>query len=237
MSEVDGSNVDQLIERFRELGPYSFYDELLGLEEKSETKAQFFNEMLKKFYWIEKSSHSLVKIGRMGIYFCMSQASQYSRTDADRAKSMKSHAKTIAYNLAANSWPGWRDEGVLISQADRAEGLEAARFNLRLAQELEKPRDKLAMAYWLLGAQELANGEKKSALESFEKSANIYADLAKNYEANLSLGFFHVTNLSMGDKNSAGLIEAICGELKKAEGEIGSFYAKQIEDAQFLFVD
>ena len=42
----------------------------------------------------------------------------------------------MAYNVAANCWPGWGDEGVVIEAAHIDVGLELAMLSLRLVEEL-----------------------------------------------------------------------------------------------------
>jgi hypothetical protein len=48
---------------------------------------------------------------------------------------VRESAKTIAFNVGANTWPGWGDEGVEISCDQRKAGLAAAMLSHRLVND------------------------------------------------------------------------------------------------------
>jgi hypothetical protein len=80
---------------------------------------------------------------------------------------LRGSAKHLAYNLASFTWPGWNQEGITITVSDLVVGLEAARLNFRLAEELARPDKAKANALWMLGAQQLAAEDFQTAAQTF----------------------------------------------------------------------
>ena len=94
----------------------------------------------------------MIALARAGIHRALFEADRVPTADPDAAEALRGQAKTIAYDLGANLWPGWQDEGIVLTPADLTTGLEAARLNLRLAEQLGRPALPRCNAHWLLGA-------------------------------------------------------------------------------------
>lgn len=129
--------------------------------------ATFYHATAQALYHKRKDVRSMVALSRAGIHFALTEANRLAATDAEQAAALRGDAKTIAYDLGSNLWPGWQDEGIVLSPADLATGLEAARLNLQLAKELDRPALPRCNAHWLLGAHELARGATAAAREQF----------------------------------------------------------------------
>ena len=128
---------------------------------------------VKKLYWADKGAKNLVLIGNAGINHLLNKANEVNNSDPTHATELKAWAKTIAYDVGANTWPGWNDEGVTISDTEMYAGLNAAKLNLKLGLELDKPKDKISIAHWLLGAHYLAAKNYDAAANSFTTSLEI----------------------------------------------------------------
>jgi hypothetical protein len=133
--------------------------------------AATFAELLVHLYWKEKDLDGAVAIGRAGAQFALRAAEEVESSDPQRAAELRSKAKAMCYNVASFTWPGWEEAGIAPTASDVRAGLDAAKANLRLARELNKGELPLARAFWMLGAQQLANGDRDAAPASFASSA------------------------------------------------------------------
>ncbi len=118
-------------------------------------------------YWTHKDVRGMVAASQVGIQHALNAAA------ADGADDLLGEAKQLAYDLGANTWPGWGETGVVITPADQAVGREAACLNLRLARHLNRPDKAMVNAIWLVGAHELADGQPVRAAATF-RSAEAY---------------------------------------------------------------
>jgi len=131
----------------------------------------WYSTLLRVCYFQEKNVALMTMVGRRGIQFGLEQA---NRTDSAKlADKLKATAKEISYNLGANTWPAWEDEGIAIAGSDLVVGLDAARTNLRLAIELKRDAVPMTDAHWLLGAHHLAAGAGEKAIDQFTQASEI----------------------------------------------------------------
>ncbi len=198
---------------------------------------EIYDQAVRDLYWLEKGAKSLVLVGQSGINFCLSQAQKIEDTDEALAKDLKSQAKTIAYNVAANSWPGWGDDGVTISTQDIEAGLAAAKLNLSLAFVLSKPNDKISAAYWLLSAQQLASSAFQDAVASILQS-DVYAKKSSdNIQLAFNEGYRGLILLASGDKAvGQSAFDSGIGRLTALATEDAKGYIGQLETAKRFFV-
>ena len=142
--------------------------------ERSGTPAeavQLYHDLIPALYFQRKDVRVMVAIGRAGIHYGLTQAGQLRDMDPDGAEKLAGATKAIAYDLGANLWPGWQEEGIELSPADLATGMEAAKLNLSLAESLKRPPLPMCNARWLLGAHELARGDAAAAEREFGLAA------------------------------------------------------------------
>jgi len=114
---------------------------------------------------------------RAGIQFCLDQAEKTALSDRNEATDLRSAAKQLAYNLASFTWPGWDEPQIELDPSQIADGLDAARLNLRLALELDKGDLALSRAYWMLAGHLLAAHAATGAEATYRRAA-LYADRA-----------------------------------------------------------
>ena len=138
--------------------------------------ARAYNDVTRDLYRTRRDLPAFVVVSRQGIEYLLVKAAEVERSDAVLAEELRGAAKTMAYNLAANTWPGWNQPGIRITPADLEAGMEAARLNLRLAIDLKRGPDPMFNAHWVIGALELARGRHAEAIASYEQARKIAAE-------------------------------------------------------------
>jgi hypothetical protein len=176
-----------------------------------------YDELVRHLYWQEKDVAASLAMGRAGV--------QAGLQSSDQA--LRSTAKTIAYNLAAFTWPGWDEPGITLHPPDLHLGREAAQLNLRLAGELEKGDLPTARAHWMLGAHLLAAGEKEAAAGQFDESMRLAKAAGQRGEELLAEGF---AALARGNAVTLVRVRDALGTV-----EHGEVFAGQIETAERVF--
>jgi hypothetical protein len=161
--------------------------EYLDQQDDPLTVANVYSTLVMRLYWEDKNLPAVVAIARAGIQYGLTAAAMAS--DHDLAMEIKSVAKEVAYNLASFTWPGWDEPGMIISQSDVAIGLDAAKTNLRLADELKKGDLPLSRAYWMLGRHYLASGHLDKAKACFAKAENFAIAASAEADRLLAQGF------------------------------------------------
>lgn len=232
-SAKDIPNLATEIKTRLESSPASAFAWMESLGTSSEV-CDIYSQAVKDLYWLDKGAKSLVVVGGRGISFCLEQS---AKSSSELAMAFKAQAKTIAYNVAANSWPGWGDAGVVITPSETAKGLEAARLNLSLAIELNKPADKIAGAFWLLSAMHLALEQHAEALIAIDQS-NAYATEAGD-QTLIAYGkaFKGLILIASGSADEGSLLfNSGILTLKSIGTEDAHFYASQLEVALKIFV-
>ena len=205
--------------------------------------AQAYANLTQQLYYKRKDVPLMLKVGTAGVRYCLHEGERTKDDNPELSAKLRGAAKMIAYNLAVNCWPAWEDEGIQLSPAEVAYGFDLAKLNLRLGQELERPADKLAAAWWLLGAHQLAAKERDNAIASFEKAAGLYAEAEQTDGQWMSKGYAaiarHVSTDSVeptdsGEQGAADLKEAI-DALRKLDTDDSRFYADQLKAVDKFF--
>ena len=157
------------------------------------TAAKTYVELVRHCYWQQKDLPLTVMLARAGIQHGLTTA--HTTASADSAYELRSLAKTLAYDLASFTWPGWDEPGIVTDASQVAVGLDAAKLNLRLARELEKGGLPLARAYWMLGAQCVAHQQYVQAKAHFADSAHHAQATGESAEALLAQAFAALTDV------------------------------------------
>jgi hypothetical protein len=131
-----------------------------------------FAALGKVLYRDRKDVTRMIAIGEAGVTFCLQEAR--SAADAATATKLKTRAKNIAYNTAANCWPGWGDDGIRIDDSHLLSGLRLAGICRDLVDELQLGQRALGGADWLSGALKLAAGHPGEALSDFEQARRAF---------------------------------------------------------------
>ena len=134
--------------------------------------ADAYQALVRDLYWKTHDLQSMIIIGRAGILYCLGQ-SLAPGVDASTVDNLRSKAKAMSYNVGSFTWPGWEEPGINPTPEDLAFGVDCARLNLRLAIELKKPADRVAAAYWLVGAHALAAREFATAASAFQQAHDL----------------------------------------------------------------
>jgi hypothetical protein len=203
----------------------------------AETVAQRYAALVQHLYNDRKDLPRMIVAARAGIQFALLRAQERNSTDAKNAAQLRGQAKAMAYNLAANCWPGWMEPGITIGATERAIGLDAARINLRLGLELQRPAEPLGHAHWLLGAQLLAADQFEASAAQFAKSAQQFAAAKKPTEEKMALAYKTLAHRveHAGDAKRQEELKQSLAALESLANDDARFFAEQIRTAEKVF--
>ena len=192
---------------------------------------QNFDQVMRHTYWQNKDLPATIQIGKAGVKLGQSLADTYP----DQTSEINSQIKTIQYNLASFTWPGWDEPGIEISLEQVQIGLAASQENLRLAIELKKDAIRLSRAYWMLGGMEMAVKDYANAKEHFAQAEGFAHQAGSQAEALLAQGFEVLTGI-LADPDD----ETLSKDLEQTKTSLlaekdGEFFVKQIDDAWRFF--
>ena len=194
------------------------------------------NILIRHYYWKEKNLPVVVELAESAIAF--GRAVAEALADAEQKARILGSVKAIAYNLASFTWPGWGEDGMVITPDQRQRGRHAADLNLRLAQQLEKDPQAISAAFWMVGAHQLTDQRAEAAVASF-KRARDYSEKAGDLAGKaLNDGFIGIA-LALCGRTTEGLKVArmAVAALKSLGGEDATFYAEQVKDVYRRLVE
>ena len=201
---------------------------------------QDYSELVRSTY-ADKNVAGMISFGLAGMHFCLAEAQRRHASEPENSAKLKGLAKTIAYNLGANTWPGWNDEGIVLGATDLAIGMDAGLLNLRLAQELSRGPEVMGNAYWLIGAHHLAASQPEQALKIFVQAEQAFQQAGKPDFASMAAGYAALATKFTAAANDAPLpvkenadrqLQTILQKLETSEGEDAKFFAEQIRTAE-----
>jgi len=205
--------------------------ELLEQEGEPKVIARRYFAVMNALYWKKRDLPATVVVARSGIHYCLSRAKGAPEAEASDLRGI---AKSMAYDLASFTWPGWNEPGITTSKSDEAVGLDAARLNLRLAVELKRGPDPMFNAHWALGAQLMAAGQLKEAAASFERSAEIARTSKNRGQELMATGYALLAQLiSTPGPETEKVFAANAQALVKEKD--GKFFQDQIATARRVF--
>lgn len=199
--------------------------------------AELYHATAQALYHQRQNVRSMVALSRAGIHLALTEAERLQPADPELAVQLRGQAKTLAYDLGSNLWPGWQDEGIELAPADLATGLEAARLNLQLAEELNRPPLPRCNAHWLLGAHELAQDHSPAAREQFNWARQQAEHAARPDYALMCRGYAAIAALRMspGDTAAASDFATVLRDLRAIGSEDATFFAGQLESVRAQF--
>ncbi|MBW3596431.1 MAG: hypothetical protein KY475_04050 [Planctomycetes bacterium] len=179
----------------------------------------------------------MILLGRMGIDYCLRKAKRVASEDAGESERLLGTAKTMAYNLSVNAWPGWNEPGIELDRSDSRAALDAARLNLRLAGELKRNAEVHGNAHWLVGAQHLALEQHEAAAEQFAKAAEQFKVANKPDYEQMPLGYAAIVNMQHDATRAQGEAELASAQaaLAKLGTEDAGFFITQLRAAAAFF--
>lgn len=187
-----------------------------------------FDELSRRLYRLRKDVTNMIAVAEAGIAFCLDQARHTK--DADRARTLKTTAKTIAFNAGANCWPGWGDDGIEIAPAHIRSGLKLAAVSRELVRELQLGQKQDANGTWLIGALKFAAGEPAAALEHFEDVRSSAESRGDTVGALMAAGYCALARKAQPATASAGIreLEYALARLNELGLKEADFFAQQL---------
>ena len=160
----------------------------------------------------------------------MSAAEQ--STDAEDRAGCSKIAYMTAYNIAANCWPGWSEEGAAVTDEQRELGAGFARAHLQIVSRLDVSAE--ANAYWINAVHELAAGDREAAKRMFSTCADRAASAGARDVEEMAGGWIALVEVLQGVEGAEDELEASKKRLIEM-GDDGRFYAEQYGPALAVF--
>lgn len=202
------------------------------------TAARRYDSVVRSLYDPGQDLPAVVRVAQDGIEFCLARATEAeARRDAGAAVRFRGLAKTLAYNLASYTWPGWDAPGIGIRTRDLQAGHAAARLNLELAQALEVGSEPMANAYFMLGAHSLAANDYTAAADHFRRFGEIARRAGLTALALAAEGYGVITGAAAGSGNPGTyMLEPTRERLREALASDADFWIDQLDTAWSIFV-
>ena len=173
---------------------------------------------------------SYLLLARAVYQAAMSAAEQ--STDAEDRAGYSKVAYMTAYNIAANCWPGWSEEGAAVTDEQRDLGAGFARVHLQIVSRLDASAE--ANGYWINAAHELAAGDHEAAKRMFSTCADHAASAAARDVEEMAGGWIALVKVLQGLEGAEDELEASRRCLIEMGGD-GPFYAEQYGPALAVF--
>jgi hypothetical protein len=181
-------------------------------------------------YRQNKDLQHVIDASRRGIKFTLDHAARVESDNPETAAKLKEIAKTIAFNMGANTWPGWGDDGVEISPDQCKAGIEAAMLSLRLVDELHLGPQQTGNAHWLVGAHHIAARHPEAALAALDKAAGAFASAGDRPSEMMARGYCALARKLCPATRAAALAELdhVLQCLGQEGSKAAAFYQRQI---------
>jgi hypothetical protein len=210
----------------------------LESESDSEKVGGYYAELTKTLYTKNKDVPGMLALGRAGVDYQLRQAERVAADDAALSVRLRTAAKTLAFNVAANCWPGWGDDGIVIEAADIEEGLQLAKRSLGLVQELALGQHQLGNASWLVGALDLAADRTEAAIASFDSARACFLSGGAQLEVLLGDGYRAIALSATADGEGADVrLDQVIGRLQQNGSEKAKFFIGQLRTAARILRD
>ena len=231
-SEVDLDSLHALIQTGKAIEAISIIEAIPNPIEASAA----FAELSRRTYRELQDVSSMVALGNAGTQFALRQAS--TSENSKDAEKLRTQAKTLAFNTAANCWPGWGDAGIDIHEDHLQAGLKLAVLSRDLVVELNLGHKQRGGAHWLLGALHLALGHHSEAVGEFQRAKDEFqaagdsdgALMAEGYEA-LVLKAQPASRMAGGHEQARILV--LLGNQGSKEAK---FFANQLVTAERVLI-
>lgn len=193
-----------------------------------------YNNLMMDLYWKERALNAAVPVIDAGIKYCLAKSDELAAEDSAMATKLKTFAKIFSFNLASFTWPGWAEEGITITDEDLDAGLEAAKLNLKLVEELGGDPGQLSNSHWSIGAHYLAREDYQNAVSSFENAQFEAHRVGIKDSELMNAGYLAMARILSGEDVRGDFDRAV-----KALNNLGTddakFYAQQLEDVLKIF--
>ncbi len=195
---------------------------------------ELYSQLVRRIYAEKKDIPLMLAFGRQGISVALRDARRLEADDRETSQLLLGTAKSIAYNLGSNTWPGWDEPGIVLTRSDIAFGVDAAVLNLRLGKELRRGPEAMGNAYWLIGAHHLSGRRTAPALEAFTAANVEFARADKPDYVLMTAGYLALTRRLAEETREAGTVELqrALAELQQSPSDDAKFFAEQIQTAE-----
>jgi hypothetical protein len=193
-----------------------------------------FAKLGQMLYRDHKDVSAMIRVGEAGLAYCLDRAAE----DPVQAAALRRQGQIIAFNSAANCWPGWGDAGIAIDSAQLAAGTRLAAASAALVAELKLPELAQGNVQWLIGALDFAAGRHAAALVAEDRAAALFragnhgacALLAEGYAA-----LIRKADPALRDDGAAELARVLAA--LRAEGsDDAHFFAEQLVTAERILL-
>jgi hypothetical protein len=116
--------------------------------------ASAYQVFAQALYRQNKGVQHMIDAGRRGIEFARDHAARIESDDPETVAKLMEIAKTISFNVGANTWPGWGDDGAEIARA--------------FASASDRPSEMMARGYCAL-ARKLCLETRAAALAELDQ--------------------------------------------------------------------
>jgi len=157
-----------------------------------------------------------------------------SQQHTAQAAEYKEAMLPMSYNLSADTWTGWEDAHDT-AEDYRLVGLEAARLNLKLKEDIGQSPSKRGAGHWIIGIHLIAEGQYQDAVRSFEHCRDLARKDSEEQMALMAEGWVHLSNILAGE-NETDELEAVKQKLSSMDKD-GVFLANQFDPALSKFQD
>jgi hypothetical protein len=229
-----GQLVEQALQCLEEADTFTAI-EFLNQQPKPLVVAAAYNDLVKDLYWQKRNMATMAALCRAGIQFCLDQAEETALTDRNKTADLRSAAKQLAFNLASFTWPGWDEPEIELDPSQTADGLDAARLNLRLALELDKGDLALSRAYWMLAGHLLAAHAATGAEATYRRAALYAGRAGDDAEKLLALAFAALVRWMMEPESDGRRQVFATAREKLTTLAEGPAYLAQIDGARRVF--
>ncbi|HUB27587.1 MAG TPA: hypothetical protein VL992_19340, partial [Tepidisphaeraceae bacterium] len=173
-------------------------------------------------------------IGGFGVHYCLIKSAEAT---GHAAVDMKDFAKKMAYDMGSFAWPGWNEPGIQPSSCDITAGDDAARLNLRLAVELNRPPEGMSNAHWLIGAYAIVRQDWPDAQAAFSRAADFSRQAGDSAmtEFHLACGKLARRLESPNDSDRQRDFAAAIETLESLQTDDSTLYAQQLRTAHGVF--
>jgi hypothetical protein len=142
----------------------------------SEQEVTSFLELRKRLVFEDKDLTTYLAVSRVYLAYTLNLAEAMLAKSPQAERSLRRLARSTAFNMAADTWPGWGTKDLEISAEAQAMGASAAALCLELNTELGEPDYRLARSNWIVGAHALASGDYEGAQDYFDRSIELGAE-------------------------------------------------------------
>ena len=231
--ESDWRQAQTEVMRLVESGSFPAAISYLEAGKDAVTVSANYIRFAQSLYKERKDVSRMLDAARRGIAYSLDAAAR-NELEVTAAR-LKENAKTIAFNAAANCWPGWGDD-VIIEPTHLIEAVDLAGQCLRLVEELKLGNIRLGRAYWLIGALALARGLGADADEAFEHAQTSFHAEGAHASELMVQGYHALSRMRQPRFQDLGAVEF--SEVRQRLQEDGSkealFYLQQLTTADRL---